>query len=294
MILVTGANGHLGRAIVNSLLEKGVNANNIAGLVREEVKAVDLKAKGITLKVGDYDWYPTLVKAFEGVEKLVLVSGRDFTTRVEQHENVVTAAKEAGVKHILYTSFFDGNKFKNSPFDFVSSSVKATDLTIKDSGIAYTLFKDNLYAELLPALFGQNVLHTGIYLPAGEGKASYVTRTDIADAITNVIHQEGHLNKEYNISNTENISMSEMADCLSAQAGTHIKYSNPSKTDYIAAMEKLGLPPQVVKIFSAISEAIKMGEFQSSSTDLEMLLDRKPMSTKQFLKQAYFNTLTVI
>src|SRR5688572_3779227 len=125
MILVTGANGHLGRAIVNSLLEKGVDANNIAGLVREEVKAVDLKAKGITLKVGDYDWYPTLVKAFEGVEKLVLVSGRDLTTRAEQHENVVTAAKEAGVTHILYTSFFDGNKFKNSPFDFVSSSIKA-------------------------------------------------------------------------------------------------------------------------------------------------------------------------
>ena len=294
MILVTGANGHLGRAIVNSLLEKGVNANSITGLVREEVKALDLKAKGITLSVGDYDWYPTLVKAFEGVEKLVLVSGRDLTTRTEQHDNVVTAARERGVKHILYTSFFDGNKLKNSPFNFVSSSVKETDLTIKDSGIPYTIFKNNLYAELLPALFGQNVLQTGIYLPTGEGKASYVTRTDIADAVTNVILQEGHVNREYNICNTENISMSELADYLGTQAGTNLGYNNPSNADYIAAMEKFGLPPQVVKIFSALSEAIKMGEFQSSSTDLEMLLGRKPISTKQFLKQTYFNKIIAV
>src|SRR4051812_2087006 len=164
MILVTGANGHLGRAIINSLLKKGVSANTIIGLVREESKAQDLQAKGIELRVGDYDWYTTLVKAFAGVEKLILVSGRDLTTRVEQHDNVITAAKEVGVKHILYTSFFNENKFKNSPFDFVSSSVKATDATIKNSGIAYTLFKDNLYAELLPVMFGQNVFKSGIYL----------------------------------------------------------------------------------------------------------------------------------
>src|SRR5687767_11360872 len=110
MILVTGANGHLGRAIINSLLKKGVNANTIIGLVREEAKAQDLKAKGIELRIGDYDWYPTLVKAFKRVEKLILVSGRDLTTRVEQHDSVITAAKEVGVNHLLYTSFFDGNE----------------------------------------------------------------------------------------------------------------------------------------------------------------------------------------
>jgi len=294
MILVTGANGHLGRAIVNSLLIKGVNAHEITGLVREEAKAPDLKEKGITLSVGDYDWYPTLVKAFKGVEKLVLVSGRDLTARIEQHDNVVTAAQEAGVKHLIYTSFFDGNKIKNSPFDFVSSSVKATDVTIRESGIPYTLFKNNLYAELLPTLFGQSVLQTGIYLPAGDGKAAYVTRADIAEAIANVVLQEGHLNKEYNISNTENTALPEIADFLSAQAGVNIRYTSPAKADYIATMEKNGLPLQFIRIFSAISEAIKSGEFQSSSTDLEMLLGRKPQSTTEFLKQTYFNQVTVI
>jgi NAD(P)H dehydrogenase (quinone) len=294
MILVTGANGHLGRAIINSLIKKGVDPNSIIGLVREEVKALDLKAKGIQLRVGDYDWYTTLVTAFEGVEKLILVSGRDLTTRIEQHNNVITAVKEAGVKHLLYTSFFDGNEIRNSPFDFVSSSVKATDATIKDSGIAYTLFKDNLYSELLPAMFGQNVFKSGIYLPAGEGKAAYVTRPDIAEAIANVATRDGHLNKEYNISNVENVSLSEVAAILSEMAGTEVKYASPSQTDFVATMEKNGLPHQAVKIFAGISQAIKSGEFQSATTDLEMLLGRKPATMKQFLKQIYFKTATVI
>lgn len=293
MILVTGANGHLGSAIINSLLKKGVSANNIIGLVREEAKAQDLKAKGIELRVGDYDWYTTLVKALKGVEKLILVSGRDLTTRVEQHNNVITAAKEVGVKHLLYTSFFEGNDSRNSPFDFVSSSVKATDAAIRESGIAYTLFKNNLYTELLPVMFGQNVLKGGIYLPAGEGKAAYVTRPDIAEAIAQVATQEGHLNKQYNISNTENVSLAEVAAFLSEIEGTEIKYTSPSKADYMTTMEKNGLPLQAVKIFAGLSEAIKSGEFQSATTDLEMLLGRKPTTMKQFLKQTYFKTATV-
>jgi len=287
MILVTGANGHLGRAIIHSLLKKGIRADTIIGLVREETKAQDLKAKGIELRVGDYDWYTTLVKAFAGVEKLILVSGRDLSARVEQHDNVVTAAREVGVKHILYTSLFDGNKFERSPFDFVSSSVKATDATIKNSGVAYTLFKNNLYAELLPVMLGQDVLIGGIYLPAGEGKAAYVTRPDIAEAIANVATQEGHLNKEYNISNTENVSLAEVAALLSKVEGTEIKYTSSSTKDFIITMEKKGLPPQVVKIFAAISEAIESGEFQSATTDLEILLGRKPTTMNQFLKQTF-------
>jgi len=294
MILVTGANGHLGRAIINSLLKKGISAKNIIGLVRELAKGQDLIGQGIELRVADYDWYTTLVKAFEGVDKLILVSGRDLTTRVEQHENVITAAKEVGVKHLLYTSFFDENHVRNSPFDFVSSSVKATDVTVKASGIPYTIFKDNLYSELLPAMFGQNVLKTGIYLPAGEGKASYVTRPDIAEAIANVVTQVGHLNKEYNISNTESVSLAEVADFLSEIEGTHIQYTSPSHTDFVATMEKNGLPAQAVKIFAGLSEAIKAGEFQSATTDLQMLLGRKPTSMKEFLKQTYLKPVTVI
>ncbi|SFE84483.1 NmrA family NAD(P)-binding protein [Spirosoma endophyticum] len=294
MILVTGANGHLGRAIIHALLEKGVRPETIAGLVREKANAQDLQATGIELRVGDYDWYPTLVRAFQGVEQLIFVSGTDLSIRLEQHESVITAVKEVGVKQLVYTSFFDEHHVQDSPFGFVSSSVTATDVLIKESGIPYTLLKDNLYLELLPMLLGKQVLQAGIYLPAGAGKAAFVTQADIADAVATVVTQAGHLNKEYTISNTENVSFAQIASLLSEQTGTSIPYTSPSRTDYVATMVKSGLSNQLVSLISGLAEAIGVGEFYSSSTDLERLLGRKPVSAKLFLQRAYQNTTSIL
>src|ERR1700754_4815082 len=115
MILLTGATGHFGKNTIHSLLAKGIPAQNIAALVRDEAKATDLKAKGITLKKGDYDNEASLAGAFKGVDKLLLVSGSDAFKRSQQHRNVVNAAKEAGVKHIVYTSFERKNETATSP-----------------------------------------------------------------------------------------------------------------------------------------------------------------------------------
>jgi NAD(P)H dehydrogenase (quinone) len=110
MILVTGATGHFGKSTIDFLLKKGISSTNIVALVRDEEKAADLKNKGVVLRIGDYDNYTSLVNAFKGVEKLLFVSGSDIFKRGAQHQNVVTAAKEAGVQHIVYTSFQGKNE----------------------------------------------------------------------------------------------------------------------------------------------------------------------------------------
>src|SRR5215217_4037784 len=102
-ILVTGATGQLGKAAVSELLQK-VDANNISVLVRDPQKAEDLKEKGINVIKGDYNDYASLVAAFKGVNKLYFVSSSDVMKRFAQHQNVVKAAGEAGVGHIIYTS----------------------------------------------------------------------------------------------------------------------------------------------------------------------------------------------
>jgi NAD(P)H dehydrogenase (quinone) len=104
MILVTGATGGLGSATIDFLLEKTAPAN-IAALVRNPEKAADLRAKGIEIRVGDYNDTASLVAAFTGVDKLYFVSGSDVATRTAQHQNVVQAAQQAGVGHIVYSSF---------------------------------------------------------------------------------------------------------------------------------------------------------------------------------------------
>ncbi|WP_333801960.1 NAD(P)H-binding protein [Sphingobacterium multivorum] len=106
MILVTGATGNLGKATIDSLLNRGIAPNNITALVRDESKAAELKSKGLQIKLGDYQDLESLKSAFRGVDKLLLVSSSsDIGKRFEQHKNAINAANESGVGHIIYTSF---------------------------------------------------------------------------------------------------------------------------------------------------------------------------------------------
>src|SRR5450755_2245619 len=102
MILVTGATGHLGSAVVSHLL-KNTAATNIVAFARDENKAKDLKGKGIEVRIGTYDDISSLNLAMKSIEKLLLISGNG-PTRLQQHKNVVDAAKKAGVKHLVFTS----------------------------------------------------------------------------------------------------------------------------------------------------------------------------------------------
>ena len=107
MILITGATGLFGRATVDFLLKKGISTDNISVLVRDMTKADDLVSKGVNVKIGNYDDYSSLLSAFKGVDKLLLVSGNDIYKRLKQQEKAVNAALETSVNHIIYTSFHE-------------------------------------------------------------------------------------------------------------------------------------------------------------------------------------------
>lgn len=286
-ILVTGATGNFGKTTIDFLLKKGIEAKNISALVRDEAKAVELAEKGIQIKVGDYDNYESLVSAFQGIEKLLLVSGTDLVNRSTQQLNAVKAAKEAGVKHIVYTSFERKNETETSPISFLAQSHIDTDNAIKSSGLSYTIMRNNLYLDVLPMFLGEKVLETGIYFPAGEGQAAYVSRNDLAEAAANILSTDGHENKEYATNNIENYSMNEIAATLSLITNKEVFYLNPNTEDYQAALTQAGVPAEYIGMLVGFGEAIKQGEFQSENSDLEKLLDRKPVSLTEFLKQAY-------
>src|SRR5688572_1418122 len=210
MILVTGATGQLGKATIDFLLKK-ISSKEIAALARDEKKAEDIKTKGVETRIGDYNDKASLVAAFKGIDKLFFVSSSDVANRLKQHKNIVDAAKESGVKHIIYTSFTRKNETDTSPLGILATSHIETDKMIKASGITYTIMLNGLYADVLPMFFGSNVLQTGIYLPAGNGKAGFVKREEIAEAAATILSTAGHVSKEYRIANTENYSMQDAA-----------------------------------------------------------------------------------
>jgi NAD(P)H dehydrogenase (quinone) len=287
MILVTGATGNYGKATIDFLLKKGISANQISALVRDETKAEDLKTKGINLKIGDYDIYNSMVEAFKDVDKLLLVSSSDVVNRGKQQENAVKAAKEAGVKYIVYTSFERKNETETSPIAFIAKSHIDTEKQIKESGMAYTILKNNLYLDALPMFLGKQVLETGIFLPAGDTKSAFASRNDMAEATANILTNQGHENKEYSLSNSENISLQEIAQILTLIAGKQINYVSPPQEVYIETLTKANVPAEYIGMFSGFAEAIKQGEFSVEKADLENLLGKKPTTAKEFLTQLY-------
>jgi NAD(P)H dehydrogenase (quinone) len=286
MILVTGATGNFGNAAIEFLLKK-IPAHEIAALVRDENKAADLKAKGIDVRVGNYDDKESVLAALQGIDKLLLVSGSDMLSRLKQHIAVVDAAKEAGVKHIVYTSFLRKNETETSPIRIVSVAHLETEKYIRASGIPYTIMRNGLYAEVLPRFFGEKVLETGIFLPAGDGKVSYATRREMAEAASNILTGEGHGNKEYIISNTENYSLSDAAVILSEIAGNKVNYLNPDAETFKQTMAQAGVPMEGVMVMASFMEAIKQGEFETTHSDLPGLLGRNPMSLKEYLTSVF-------
>jgi NAD(P)H dehydrogenase (quinone) len=288
MILITGATGHFGNAAINFLLEKGIKASQILAMVRNEQSATDFKKKGIGVVIGDYDNYASLVSDFNGVEKLLFVSGSDIMKRLSQHQNIINAAKDAGVKHLVYTSFQRRNETETSPLWMVAQSHIQTEKWLKESGLDYTILKNNLYMDFLPGFIGEKVLETGvIYVPAENGKVSAVLRSEMAEAAASILATSGHAGKEYDFTNTEAVTYQEIAQVIAGVSGKTVNYISPSVEEYGKTLSGYGVPAEVIGIFSSFAVAQAKGELDVVSTDLEKLLGRKPISVKNFLSNLY-------
>jgi NAD(P)H dehydrogenase (quinone) len=288
-ILVTGASGHLGAAVTESLLKK-TNAANISILVRNAGKAAGFAAKGVKVLVGDYDNYASLVAAFKGIDKLYMVSGNDIANRNQQQDNVVNAAKEAGVKHIVYTSYQRKNETDSSPIAFIAKGHLNTETQLKASGLIYTILQHGIYADMIPIFAGEHLLdNKTIYLPAGEGKTAYAVRTDQAEAGANVLLDETgkYNNKSIELGGSEAVSWTEIAAIISKATGRPIVYVSPTNEEFTATLTKAGVPAEYIGLFSSFSNAAKEGEFENVTNNLETLLDREPVTIAAYLQSVY-------
>lgn len=287
-ILVTGATGHLGAAVTTSLLEK-TDASNISILVRDTAKAEGFKAKGVTIHVGDYDNSEALLNAFEGIDKVYLVSGLAHN-RGEQHEKVINAAKQAGVKQILYTSFQRKTEATDSPIGFISESHLYTEKVLKASGVTYTILQHGLYADIIPMFAGEHLLQSKtIYLPAGEGKTAFATREDFAETGANILLDEtGKFDSQsIELAGSEAISFTEIAAIISKVTGETISYVNPPVSEFIETLTSAGAPAEIAGLVAGFSQAIGLGEFEATNGELENILGRKPATVEQYLTGVY-------
>lgn len=281
MILITGATGQLGTAVIHQLLERSP-AREVAALVRDENKAADLKNRGVAIRVGHYDDLSALDRAMQGVTKVLLIAGTDEQKRLQQHKNVMDAAKKAGVRCVAFTSrtLQDKTTLVNRLMD----SYFDTEDYLKASGLDYAIFRNVLYMDTLPQFAGGNVFETGINLPADQATVPFALRNEMGEGIANVLLAGNCPNRTYNFTASEAWSFSDIAATLTKLSGQEVTYNPIEKSDFEAGLKQRGLPDVMVERITGFITDIKNGQESAVETDLETALGRQPASLETGLK----------
>ncbi|GGL13564.1 SDR family oxidoreductase [Streptomyces flaveus] len=267
-IVVTGATGHLGRFVIEGLLEK-VPADQITAVVRSEEKAAGYAARGVKIAVADYSAPETFDSVFSAGDKVLLISGSEVgNDRVGQHKVVLEAAKAAGVALLAYTSA------PRSLTAALADDHRGTEAAILESGVTYTLLRNGWYNENYTESLAPVLEHGAVVQAAGDGKVSSASRADYAAAAVAVLTGEDHENKTYELGGDTAWSFAEYAAEVAKQTGKEIAYSPVSVEVYTGILTGVGLPEPLAATIAGVDASVEKGELVVTSGDLSRLTGR--------------------
>ncbi len=257
-IAVTTASGNLGSAIVRRLKIE-VGSSNIIGIARTPSKAGGL---GVEIRKGDYNSYDEFSLALEGVTTLLLVSGMDHPEkRIQQHRNVIEAAKANGVKKIVYTSIMGAET--GNAFSPVVASNRQTEKDIQNSGLEWAIGRNSLYIEPDLEYVENYIKDSGIINCANTGKCGYTSRDELAYAYYKLLTEDRLNRKAYNLLGVP-ITQQELVEAINEKFKTDLVFKNIPEQEYIKN-RKADLGDFLGTIIGGIYEGIKTGEFDRES-----------------------------
>jgi NAD(P)H dehydrogenase (quinone) len=280
MITVTGATGQYGRKVVAGLMNR-LPASGIGVSIRDPEKAADLVANGIRVNKGDFAKPATLAAAFDGAEQVLLVSANVLGEEaIRLHRNAIQAAKDAGVKRILYTSHQAASPISKVAF---ARDHAATEAILKASGVPFVSLRNGFYAESLLYQLG-GMRETGKIAFPGEGPVSWTVRDDLAEAavaaLTDLNLFDGITAP---LTASETHTFADVARIASEVLGREIAYETIAEGAYRQAALQRGFPEPMVGMLVSMFEAIGNGEFEVVDPTLERVLARRPMKLKELL-----------
>jgi uncharacterized protein YbjT (DUF2867 family) len=269
-IAVTGATGHVGGRVARLLSAAGVPQRMV---VRDPARAplVD-SASVIQASYGDAE---ASRRALHGVDTLFMVSGSEAPDRVDQHRAFVDAAASAGVGHIVYLSFYGAAP--DATFTLARDHW-ATEEHIRASGMPYTFVRDNLYADFIPSMVGEDGVIRG---PAGDGRVAAVAQADIADVVATIVREPGtHAGATYSLTGPEALTFHEIAAIL----GPGVRYHPETVDEAYASRARYGAPHWQVDAWVSTYTAVAAGELAGITDDVERITGRPPRTLADLLR----------
>lgn len=274
LLAVTGSTGVLGGMVARDLASRGV-AQRL--LVRDPSRAPVLD--GAEVVRSDYGDAELARTSLEGVTTLFMVSAHESAERLEQHASFISAAADAGVEQIVYTSFVGASP--DSTFTLARDHA-ATEQLIANAVASHTFLRDNFYLDFLPHMVGEDGVLRG---PAGNGRVAAVAREDIArSAVSVLLDPAAHRDATYDLTGPEALTMTEVAATITRVTGRQVSFRDETLAEAYESRLKWPAPQWQYDAWVSTYTAIAAGEHERVSPDVERLTGRVPVSLTDFLQ----------
>ncbi|HEX2921857.1 MAG TPA: SDR family oxidoreductase [Bacteroidales bacterium] len=275
---ITGATGKLGKLVVEQLKQR-VGKDNLVGLVRNPDKAKDL---GIEARLFDYDNPEDLTDRLKGIDRILLISASEVGKRLKQHKNIISAAKDAGIKWIVYTSLLHAD---SSTINLAGEHLE-TEKLLKDSGIDHTILRNGWYTENYTGSI-RGALAGGAFIgSADSGKISSAARADYAEAAAIVISDESYRGRIFELAGDNAFTLSDLAAEVSRQIGRSIPYKNFSEAEYARVLESFNIPKDNANAIASWDVSASRGDLFDDSGQLSKLIGRPTTSLAESVRLA--------
>lgn len=278
MIIVTGATGQLGHAIVEKLVVR-IPAKQVGVSVRDPKKAADLEAMGVRVRQGDFGDPASLLHAFEGATQVLMVSSNARAyggDPLAQHRAAIEAAHKAGTTRIVYTS-----QIAASPASAFSPAVDhaATEEMLGNSSLAWTALRNGYYASSGLAFMGDS-LETGVLETPEDGKVAWTTHADLAEAAAIILADEGKYDGPTPpLTGSQALDFTDLTAIASEVLGRPVIHKVISDDELITRMGDRA------RFMLGSYFASRAGEFAPADPTLEQLLGRPPISMREVIAQ---------
>jgi len=272
-ILVTGATGVLGKAIVDALLEAGLS-------VRQGVRTLSKAAPTAEATHFDYRDLTTIGPALSGLSAIVLMAPPLDPDAPALLGPVVGEARRAGVQHIVLISAFGVNHNEQAP-------LRVVEHLVIDSGVPYTILRPNFLMENFSESPQANGIRNGHVIPvaAGDGKTSFISTRDVAAAVVTVL-QQSLTGKEFDLTGPTALDRVDVARIISEVSRRAVTYQAVTEAQMLEAARSHGMPEPSVAYLGALYSVVRAGYAAAVSSDFETLTGCQPTTFDVFARAA--------
>src|SRR5882672_8137478 len=274
---VSGASGHLGRAVVSELLQRP-GEHEVVAITRTPETVSGPAQK----RFGDYNRPESLAAAYTGLDRLLIIPTVDAVMRGAQNVAAIDAAVRAGVKHIVFMSAV-GTRQEEEPA--LGASYWRGEQHLIATAPAWTILRMNFYAEAFVQQ-AQASLNQGVLTGLAENRVAFVARDDVAAAAAGILVGAGHAGAIYNATGPERVSGAERAALIAEITGRPLAFLAINEEQLRAGLTKAGLPVEVVNVAISIQASFAAGAFDIVTGDVERLAGRPPKPLRDVLAGA--------